>query len=303
MTRLLNRSGSLAAALCAALLASCDWFEKNAVQEIAGPVPAGARIKFFHFGVGAPGVNFYADARKMTAIQSATGAELTTGVTYGGVGAGGFYSAIAPGQYTLSGKIAATVDKDLAISSLAATLEDGKPYSFYQSGFYNTTSKTVDAFIVEDAFVEEFDYTAAHVRFVHAVSNANPMTLYARNTATNDTVAVGGEVAYKSAGAFTVLPGGLYDLFTRYAGAGTSAIARTGVTFVAGRVYTIGARGEAAADHLDLIADRGHAYRAERLHDEERVGVRLRADRRRTIHRHSHPHRAGGERQSERHDP
>jgi len=240
----MNRRASIAALLCAAVLSACDAFDKNAVQEIAGPVPAGARIKFFNFGVNAPGVNFYANDRKMTAISSGSGQESNIGVAYGGVGAGGFYTAIAPGQYTLAGKIAAATDKDLAISNLPATLEEGKSYSFYQSGFYNTTTKTVDAFIVEDAFVPQIDFSVAYVRFVHAISNASPMTLYAKNTSTTDSVIVGGAVAYKSAGAFTVVPPGFYDLGTRYAGVSTNAISRTGVSFLAGRVYTIGARGD-----------------------------------------------------------
>jgi hypothetical protein len=237
----MTRHASRAALLCALVLASC---EKNAVQEIDAPVPPGALIKFFNFGVGAPGVNFYADAVKVTAIGSATGQEATTGVTYGGVGAGGYYSALPAGPYTLSGRIAATTDKDLAISNLPATLALDKAYSFYQSGFYDATAKTVDAFIVEDDVPPQFDYSVAYVRFVHAISNANPMTLYAKNTTTGTEVTVGGEVPYKSGGAFTALPAGLYDLGTRYAGVGTNAISRTGVSFLAGRVYTIGARGD-----------------------------------------------------------
>jgi hypothetical protein len=236
----MNRSGSVAVLLCAAVLSSCD---KNAVQDITGAV-AGARIKFFNFGVNAPGVNFYANETKMTAISSATGSESTTGTAYGGVGAGGFYSAIAPGQYALTGKIAATTDKDLAISKVTAAIADGKSYSFYMSGFYDATAKTVDGFLVEDAFVEAIDYSVAYVRFVHAMSNANPMTLYAKNTTTGAEVAVGGAVAYKAAGAFTSLPNGVYDLSTRYAGSATNAISRTAVSFSAGKVYTIGARGD-----------------------------------------------------------
>jgi len=244
MNRIMNRHAPIAALLCAAVVSACDAFDKNKIQDIAGPVPAGARIKFFNFGVNAPGVNFYANERKMTAISSGTQQEATTGVAYGGVGAGGFYTAIAPGQYTLAGKIAAAIDKDLAISNLPATLEDGNAYSFYQSGFYNTTAKTVDAFIVEDDFVPEIEYGVAYVRFVHAISNANPMTLYAWNTVDSTEVAVGAEMAYKSAGAFTALPAGFYDLRTRYAGLSTNAITRTGVSFLAGRTYTIGARGD-----------------------------------------------------------
>jgi Domain of unknown function (DUF4397) len=231
---------TLATLLAAVVLASC---EENAVQDITGPLPT-ARVKFFNFGVNAPAVNFYANTTKMTAINSATGVESTLGVTYGSVGAGGFYSAIAPGSYSLEGKIAATTDKDLAIAKVSANIADGKHYSMYMSGFYNTTTKTVEAFVVEDPLPAAIDFGAAQVRFVHAISNANPMTLYARNTSTAVEVAVGGAVAYKAAGTFVSLPTGSYDLSTRFAGASTNAIVRTAVSFSAGRVYTIGARGD-----------------------------------------------------------
>jgi hypothetical protein len=240
----MNRHKTFAALLCAAALSACDMFEKSQVQIIAGPVPAGAKIRFFNFGVNAPGVNFYANERKVTAILSATGVESTTGVVYGNVGSGGFYTTVDAGQYTLSGKIAAATDKDLAISNIPATLEDGKFYSFFQSGFYNTTAKTVDGFVVEDDFAAAIDFSVAYVRFVHGISNGNPMTLYVRNTTTTTETAVGGEVAYKAAGAFTAVPGGVYDLNTRYAGQSTNAVSRTGVSFLAGRVYTVGARGD-----------------------------------------------------------
>lgn len=52
-----------------------------------------------------------------------------------------------------------------------------KHYSFYQSGFYNTTAKTVDAFIVEHAIPPDIDYSVALVKFVNTIVNANPMTL------------------------------------------------------------------------------------------------------------------------------
>jgi hypothetical protein len=237
----MNRYTSIAALLCAGLLLSCG---KDALTDITAPPFSASRIRFFNFGVNAPGVNFYANNTKMTAINSATGTESTTGIIYGGVGAGGDYSAIDPGQYTLTGKIAATTDKDLAISTVTASIADGKYYSFYMSGFYDATAKTVDGFVVEDPVVNPTDFSVATVRFVHAMSNANPMTLYAKNTTTAAEVPVGAEVAYKGAGAFTAIPAGVYDLSTRYAGTSTNAIARTGVSFLGGRVYTISARGD-----------------------------------------------------------
>ena len=250
----MNRLTSLAALLCAASLAACD-LEKNAVQDITAPDP-GSRIRFFNFGVNAPSVNFYANDSKVTAVSTTactpptnaacttTGLESTTGTAYGGVGLAGLYSALEPGQYTFTGRIAAATDKDLAISSVATSIADGAHYSFYQSGFYNATTKTVDAFVVEDPIPPTIDFTVAHVRFVHAISNANPMRLYVTNTTTSVETPIGAETSYKGAGAFTPIPGGNYNLATRYAGASTNAMTRTGVAFVAGRVYTITARGD-----------------------------------------------------------
>ena len=236
----MTTSRAIAAALLAVSLTACD---KNAVQPLTGPV-AGSYIKFFNFGVGAPNVNFYANDTKITAIQSTTGTESTLGVAYGGVGVGGLYSAIEPGQYALTGRISATTDKDLPIVTVNTTLEDGKKYSFYMSGFYSTATKQVEGFVVEDAFPEEIDYSVAHVRFVNAISNSQPMTMFAKNTTTAAEATVGGSVAYKSGGTFVDLAPGVYDLSTRLAGQTTNAIARTGVSFSAGRVYTITARGD-----------------------------------------------------------
>ena len=239
----MNRSRAFAALLCAGVLMGCSVGDKH-VQSITAPPPANSRIRFFNFGVNAPSVNFYADQTKMTAIQSTTGVESTNGVAYGGVGAGGAYDAIAPGQHTLTGNIAAATDKDLAISSVSANIEDGKYYSYYQSGIYNTTTKKADAFVVEDNFTAPTDFTQASVRFVNAISNANPMTLYAKNTTSGVETAIGAETAYKGAGAFVNIPAGTYDLSTRYTGVTTNAMARTGVAFAGGRVYTITARGD-----------------------------------------------------------
>ena len=73
----MNTYRSVFVLLGVAVSAGCDAFEKNTVQELTAPAPTGARIRFFHFGVNAPGVNFYAGDTKMTAIFSATGTEAT----------------------------------------------------------------------------------------------------------------------------------------------------------------------------------------------------------------------------------
>lgn len=232
----------LSALLFAAAISACSDSHGNAVQDITSPAPL-SKIKFFNFAVGAPGVNFYANDTKMTAISSVTGAESTLGVAYGGVGSGGLYTGIAPGQYTLKGKIAAATDKDLTISNLTAGIADGKAYSYYQSGVYNTATKTTEAFIVEDP-IPAVNYNVAYVRLVNAVYNASPMTLYATSTVSGTETAIGAAVAYKGAGTFVAVPAAVYNLNLRTSGSSTNVVTRTGVSFLAGRVYTVGVRGD-----------------------------------------------------------
>ena len=104
--------------LGAALLAACS-FEKNAVQDIAGPAPT-ASVKFFNFAVGSPSVNFYANDTKVTAVSSTSGQESTAGTAYGSVATGGFYTALAPGQYTMTGRITVTTPQTGGPSTSAA---------------------------------------------------------------------------------------------------------------------------------------------------------------------------------------
>ena len=231
---------SIAVLLLAAVVSACG---SKLTQDITAPVAA-SKIKFFNFGVNAPGVNFYAGTTKMTAISSTSGTESVTGTAYGSVGSGGFYASIAPGSYALSANIAAATDKDLAVSKVTATIADGKSYSFYTSGFYDATAKSVEGFVVEDGYPATMDYTQSLVRFVNAISNSQPTILYAKNQLTGTEVTVGAAIAYKSGGTFVGLPQGVYDLSARLAGSSTNLYTRTSVSFNAGRVYTVSARGD-----------------------------------------------------------
>lgn len=231
---------TLAAVLCAMALTGC---EKNAVQDLTGTLP-NARIRFFNFGLNAPAVNFYAGDRKVTAITSASGVEAVTGVAYGGVGSGGFYAGLEPASYTFSGRIAAAIDKDLPVATATAVLTDGKAYSFYMSGLYDATAKRSDSFVVEDDFSSTIDFTRAYVRFVNGIFNAAPMALFARDPTAAAEIPIAAAVAYKAAGAFVAIPGGVYDISTRVVGGTTNVISRLAVSFSAGRVYTITSRGD-----------------------------------------------------------
>ncbi len=227
--------------LCAAALSAC---EKGGPQDITGTVP-GARVKFFNFGVNTPSVNFYANDRKMTAVSSTDTVESTTGTASGAAASGGFYVGIAPGQYTLSGRISAATDKNVPVANVPATFAEGKAYSFYLSGIYNTTAKTADAFVLEDSFPEQPSHDSTYIRFVNAISDAGPLTLSITNPTTNLGAQVGGAVAYKAATSFIAFRGGgVLDLVARRAGSTAAAITSTGVSFSPGRVYTVTARGD-----------------------------------------------------------
>ena len=252
------RSLRLFAAVIAALVvAACG--EKDAAQHISAPT-AGSAVKFFNFGVNDPAVNFYANDQKISAVSSATcsssvngttkdstclttGIETTKGTGYGAnASTAGVYYSVTPGSYTLSGRIPATTN---AISNTPATLENGKFYSYYLSGIYDTTSKTVEGFVVEDP-LPDTSSTAAYVRFVNAISNSQPMTLYLTD-AKGVEAHLGSDVAYKGASTFAAISPGAYNLSARPFGATTSVATATGVSFSAGRVYTVTAYGDVNA--------------------------------------------------------
>ncbi len=248
--------------LTLAALVAVTACEENAIQDLTGPVPS-ARIRFFNYGVNAPNVHFYAGDTKLTASTSAScqnskvppvtandslcatvGREVTTGVAYSGVSSGGWYVGVEPAQYTFEGRIVATTDKGVAISSVPLAVAAGKSYSYFVSGFYNTTTKKADAFVIEDPIPENFDWSATYLRFVNAISNAEPMTLTATNTVTKAVVTIGGATAYKGATAFVKLPEGAYDLAVTYAGSTTPKIVRLNSGFEDGSMYTITALGD-----------------------------------------------------------
>src|SRR5512138_362543 len=256
----MHRHRSLAVLLCAAVLSSCNWFDDVGIRDIAGPVPS-ARIKFHNFSPSSVGVNFFANDQKMTAVLTSvcgrpataadstacatSGIESTNGTAYGGVASGGRYDALAAGQYTLAAKIAA---KSNVVSTVNQTMADGKYYSFFMSGVFNTTTNSAEAFVVEDPIpTGTVDYTVAYVRFVDAVSNGTgALTLYATNVETKAESAVGSAVAYKAAGAFVTVPPGTYTFAARYTGSTAPLISRTGLALLGGRVYTVTARGSTA---------------------------------------------------------
>lgn len=249
---------SLIALLGAATLVGCG---EKAERDIAAPVTEPSSIRFFNFSVNSPTVQFFANDAQVTATNTANcnaaknppvtatdstclkiGIETSSGVAYTGAAAGGLYTGIDAGQYTLSGRQMSASGPTATISSVTASIASGKAYSYYQSGLYNTTTKTTDAFIIEDDLPATVDWSKSLVRFVNTVGNSVPMTMVLVDTLGHATT-IGGPTAYKSANPFSAVAPAPYDLHARDAN-GVDKIVRTFVTFFPGHVYTISARGD-----------------------------------------------------------
>jgi len=226
----------------------------NSIAKIDIPVDEAstARIKYFNFASNAPSVNFFANGVKVGGVLSATGSESTAGVTFGSVYPSANYSIIVNGTYKIGSQIPANAaaNANVAINELSVNLSSTKYYSFYTSGIYNSTTKTCDAFYVEDKLPPVIDNIFSYVRFVNTISNGtSPMNLVVKNTVTNTEIVVATGIGYKGASDFVSIPFGNYELYVRYPSSSTNVIIRNGTTngtvgFQSGRTYTIGSRGD-----------------------------------------------------------
>jgi len=233
--------------LLSAIFFSC---KKEGVHEIpTATTDGGGQIKFFNFGVGSPSLNFYANNGKISAVVSTSDREASTGLTYGSVFPTLSYSLLEAATYTITGVIPAlaTTDPSVVVSTLPAPIEAGKFYSLYTCGIYSTTTKTTDAFIIEDK-IPPISATTASIRFVNTISNATSgFNLVVKNTTTLTELVVATNVSYKTASEFTQVPNGTYEIYARYPSGTANVISRTGtsvVAIVAGRSYTISSRGD-----------------------------------------------------------
>ncbi|MBC6110710.1 DUF4397 domain-containing protein [Pedobacter fastidiosus] len=246
----------LAVLLLSTIIFSC---KKNAVQNIAEPINGGAQLKYFNFALNAPIINFYANETKVSAASSTTGVEsATAGVAYAAVyPSTNAYSIIPAGTYDFMAKrpSTATVDPNVVIATLNKQVADGKNYSIYLSGLYNTTTKKTDAFIIDDV-LPPIDSSTAYVRLVHACYNANAFDLIMKNTTTSVETLVGTNVAYKTASNFTKIPQGVYDLILRYTGTPTNIVIRTAVSVIKSNTYSFSLRGDITLPYTGTVVNR-----------------------------------------------
>lgn len=245
--------GLLAVALASVFSFSCKKDKSIKVIDIPLDAANNARIKYFNFAAGAPSVNFYANGVKVSAILSATGSENSAGTAYGAVYPISNYSTIVGGTYKINGIVPSTAaaNANVSISEISSVLGNGKYYSFYTSGIYNSTTKTAESFILEDVLpLSTASNTVSYVRFVNTIPNGTSgMNLVIKNAVTAVETVVATNIGYKTATAFIAVPIGSYELYVRYPSSATNIISRNGTTngvvsFLGGRTYTVGARGD-----------------------------------------------------------
>ncbi|MFC4211694.1 DUF4397 domain-containing protein [Pedobacter lithocola] len=245
----------LAVILLTTIIYSC---KKNAVQEISAPI-SGAQLKYFNFALNAPVVNFYAGSTKVTAASSTTGVESgTSGVAFSNVyPSTNAYAIIAPGTYDFMAQRPSTAaaDPNLVIATLNKQVAEGKNYSIYLSGLYNTTTKKTDVFVIDDV-LPAIDTSGAYVRLVHASYNANPFDLIMKNTTSLVETTVATNVAYKSASNFVKVPQGVYDLILRYTGTATNIVIRTAISVTKSNTYSFSLRGDITLPYTGTAVNR-----------------------------------------------
>ncbi|SMD04843.1 DUF4397 domain-containing protein [Pedobacter nyackensis] len=244
----------------ALLFSSC---EKNAVQVIDS-LPNGPFVRGYNFAVNGPSVNFYVNDTKISATNSTTGIEATTGVAYAGIfpANNNYLSLSNTGSVVFKTIIPskASANPGVVIATVPATIEAGKYYSLFTSGVYDATAKTTSGFILEDALPAP-DTSVAYVRFVNTVPNAtNGFDLKAVNTTILNQVVIAPVIAYKAASGFTKVPNGVYNLTSVSANVPANyTITRNTVSFSKGFVYTIASRGSVTVAGnlgLDLTRNR-----------------------------------------------
>jgi hypothetical protein len=252
MKSLLSRSIYFATAALL-LFSAC---EKDAVQ-INSVTPQGARVRFYNFAPSGPGVLFYINDVKISAVLSTTGVESAAGLTVPNVFPASNYCVVPDAANAeIKAKIspAATADPGITTASLTTTLVKDKNYSVYTSGVY--TAKKSDMFIIEDP-IPAPDTSGNYVRLVQTIANlTGPVNLVIKNTVTAAEIVVATNVAYKSASPYVKIPGGVYDLYLRYPSQTTNIVTRTGLSLLKGQANTIGARGTTGGYALDNTVNR-----------------------------------------------
>lgn len=226
----------------------CD--KENVVDRAAEGEIVGAKIRLYNFAIGGPTVNFYSNEVKISAVGSSNALEALGGVVYGGEYPSNQY-ALAPAG---NRNILAITPMNLAVNgavttaTIPADLADGKFYSIYTSGIYNTVDKKSEGFYVEDVFPQTIDTAGAYVRIVNPCPNSSIRLLLQKTQTVAgvktiiEEVEVGSDVEYQKASPFLLIKPGAWELVLTDKNSGKTAT-RAATGFLKQRVYTLSLRG------------------------------------------------------------
>lgn len=243
--------------LMAVALYAC---EKNAFQVIDTKEFNGPFLRGYNFAASGPTVNVYVNDVKVTAIGSTTGREATAGIAAYGVfpTTNSYVNLTSKGNVTIKSVIpsTATTNAGVVTSTLTGDLQEGRYYSFFTAGVYNSTTKTTDAVILEDK-IPALDTAAAYIRFVNLVPNQpNGYDLVITNRATSQVINLSPTILFKAATDFVKVPAGIYDLRATTVNNGVQAfINRTELTVSKSYVYSLITKGTGAASPNNYTID------------------------------------------------
>jgi len=214
-----NPIGTLTAIALVATLGfttGCSDDDENTVA----PTATG-RIMAVHASPDAPAVNLLVD-------NTVVG----TGLTYPNNTA---YLTVNAGTRNI--KVNPTANPTVSVLNADVNVAAGTSYTVWAVNFLSS----IEAIVTTD------DLTApatgkAHVRFVHLSPNAPAV-----DVAVDGGAVVFADYTFKEASAFTPLDAGVYDLEVRLAGQATVALDLDPITLEAGKIYTVFAKGSAAA--------------------------------------------------------
>jgi hypothetical protein len=234
--------------------------EKNTFQVIDTKEFNGPFLRGYNFAASGPTVNVYVNDVKVTAIGSTTGKEATAGIAAYGVfpTTNSYVNLTSNGTVTVKSVVpsTATTNPGVVTATLNSDLQQGKYYSFFTAGVYNSTTKTTDAVILEDK-IPALDTAAAYIRFVNLVPNQpNGYNLVITNRATLQSINISPTILFKAATDFVKVPAGIYDLRATTVNAGVSTfINRTELTVSKSYVYSLITKGTGAASPNNYAID------------------------------------------------
>ncbi|RYF26818.1 MAG: DUF4397 domain-containing protein [Flavobacteriales bacterium] len=230
------------------MLAGCEK-KGLAVPDITKPI-TGAKVRLYNFAYNSPGVNFYANDLKISAVTSANGSEAVGGIAFGGTYPANQYALAPAGQTKFKAQTSSTnaTIPNTVVASVDKDIEEDKYYSIFTSGVYNATTKTTDAFLIEDNFPTVADTAQANIRIVNSGFNTSTLDMILTLSKTVngivriDTVKIASDVPYKSASQFVGFRPGAYSIVVTDKASGKK-VTRAATSFLRDRAYTLALRG------------------------------------------------------------